>query len=173
VADQLDLTLVYNGTMSTTAHDALATAPNGAPIRRVAWWALAVGVVTGMATDVGLRRHSADVRLTTEAVLLAVAAGIYPAARAGRSADKPEDARHEWLTVAGAMALAAATPWLPPAATSRLLAAGWAGHAAFDLTHHRGSASRLPAWYPQLCAAYDLALAAAIALDRSGDQPSR
>jgi hypothetical protein len=128
-------------------------------------------VVTGVATDVGLRRHSARVRLTTEAVLLAFAAGIYPAARAGRSADKPEDARHEWLTVAAAVALAGATPWLPPTVTRRLLAAGWAGHAAFDVTHHRGTASRLPAWYPQLCAAYDLTLAASIATT-PGDDPT-
>lgn len=48
----------------------------------------------------------------------------------------------------------------PPA--RRVLAVGWVGHSVFDLCIGPSPDSRLPSWYADLCAGYDIAFAAAI-----------
>ena len=48
----------------------------------------------------------------------------------------------------------------PRRAGTHILAAGWLAHAGFDAVHHRNSSSRLPAWYPAVCAGFDIAVAA-------------
>jgi hypothetical protein len=43
-----------------------------------------------------------------------------------------------------------------------LIAAGWAAHAAFDDKHRATPGSRLPGWYADLCAGYDIAFAGSL-----------
>src|SRR3954452_5956607 len=85
---------------------------------------------------------------------LAFAAAIYPAARRrwqldGRSAG-------ELLGVLGYGAASVLAARRPRPRANRLLAAGWASHALFDAAHGHDESSRLPRWYPALCAGYDL-----------------
>ena len=56
----------------------------------------------------------------------------------------------------------AACRQLPPTGT-RIAAAGWASHALFDLAHRHSEGSRLPDWYPAVCAGYDLVVASHLA----------
>jgi hypothetical protein len=47
--------------------------------------------------------------------------------------------------------------------SSALLGGGWLAHAAWDALHARGGGpTRVPAWYPPACAAYDAAVGAAL-----------
>ena len=72
------------------------------------------------------------------------------------------DARlvREAVALVGFTALTAIAARSGNAAGARLLAAGWAGHAVFDLAHDPGRHSRIPEWYPALCAGYDVGVAA-------------
>ncbi|WP_244993218.1 hypothetical protein [Rhodococcus qingshengii] len=54
---------------------------------------------------------------------------------------------------------------LPPGTARRLVAASWAVHPIFDLLHERGPESRLPDWYPAICAGYDLGAAGHLAAE--------
>jgi phage shock protein PspC (stress-responsive transcriptional regulator) len=119
------------------------------------------GVVAGAALAVGVDRLTLRLapahRVVLTAAGLAVAAAIYPAARTRR----PFDAHH--VRVVGALgaysAFVVAATRRDPAARRRLVAAGWASHAAFDAVHDSGEHSLIPAWYPAVCAGYDLATA--------------
>jgi hypothetical protein len=84
---------------------------------------------------------------------------IYPAARGGRGATRAVAARERLAVVATAGVAAAAVTRSDRTAARRMVAAGWASHALFDAVHDRGPTSRLPGWYPAVCAGYDLALA--------------
>jgi hypothetical protein len=79
----------------------------------------------------------------------------WPMTRVGRSALPP---RSSALLAFGAVGAAAARGTSSNAA--RVVAAGWAAHALFDLVHDGGQHSRIPDWYPALCAGYDLSVAA-------------
>jgi hypothetical protein len=82
---------------------------------------------------------------------------VYPAARTDRWVlGGPQ--QHEWLAV-GATAVLAGATWGIPKPARRVVAIGWAAHAAFDLLHEGGTDTRLPRWYPALCAGFDLVLA--------------
>ncbi|MDQ5809035.1 MAG: hypothetical protein M3320_10195 [Actinomycetota bacterium] len=85
---------------------------------------------------------------------LAIAAGIYPAARRRWRLDRQTAGE-----LAGAIGYGTASVLamrLPRPRANRLLAAGWASHALFDAAHGHDEGSRLPRWYPALCAGYDL-----------------
>ncbi|MFC5727555.1 MULTISPECIES: hypothetical protein [Nocardioides] len=41
----------------------------------------------------------------------------------------------------------------------QVAASGWLAHAVFDLTHEPGSGSLFPAWYPAVCAGFDVGVA--------------
>lgn len=53
----------------------------------------------------------------------------------------------------------------PHRAGRRILAAGWLAHAGFDAVHHRNDSSRLPGWYPAMCAGFDVVVAAKLMRD--------
>ncbi|BCF81629.1 hypothetical protein RQCS_11740 [Rhodococcus qingshengii] len=103
-------------------------------------------------------------RTPTYAVGLMVAATVYPVARQGRKVDASIRTR-EWSAAAATGAVLIGGLVLPPSAARRLVAAGWALHPIFDLLHERGSDSRLPDWYPALCAGYDLGVAGILAAE--------
>jgi hypothetical protein len=50
-----------------------------------------------------------------------------------------------------------------PARRRQLVAAGWLAHAGFDAAFVPHDGSRIPAWYPAMCAGYDVALAGRLA----------
>jgi hypothetical protein len=120
--------------------------------------ALVAGAAFAVGTDVLARRASPQ-QLTPAAVGLVGAAVVYPAARAGRPASRAVAARENIAVVSTAAVAAAAATRRDRTAARRLVAAGWASHALFDAVHDRGPSSRLPGWYPAVCAGYDLALA--------------
>ena len=118
----------------------------------------AAGVVAGAGlaelAGRGARRLPAEQRVPTYAAGLAVAAAIDPAARRRWRLDRRSAA--ELLGVLGYGAASVLAARRPEPRASRLLAVGWASHALFDAAHGHDEGSRLPRWYPALCAGYDL-----------------
>jgi len=99
-----------------------------------------------------------DERVGYYAVGLAIAAAIYPANRREWRLDRSTVGELLGLVGYGAASVLAAQRPRPQA--NRLLAAGWASHALFDAAHGHDESSRLPRWYPALCAGYDLVVCA-------------
>jgi hypothetical protein len=123
----------------------------------------AVGVGAALAVDHLVGRRLPRRRVMLQAAGLTAAAVIYPAARARRTVSLPVVRELGALTGFGALSSAAArNP--DTASAARWLAAGWTAHAAFDFAHDGGEHSLIPAWYPALCAGYDLATAAKLLL---------
>jgi hypothetical protein len=91
---------------------------------------------------------------------LVVAAAIYPAARRSLGSG---GLGAELATLGATSAVAGTALGAAPASGRRLVAVGWAAHALFDGLQGTSPDSRLPAWYPALCAGYDLAFAARLA----------
>ncbi len=118
---------------------------------------LAAGALGAMGTMAALRRASPHSTAVLSAAGLATAAAVYPVARRSRPADARAGRELAALAVYGVASVAAARR-VPRQATA-LLAAGWASHAAFDMTHHIDAGTRLPDWYPALCAGYDVVIA--------------
>ena len=123
--------------------------------------AAAAGAIAGILTDVPLRRRGpSGTRLS--ALILVGAAAVYPVA-GGDRASNDEALRGEVSAVLGTAALAVAAWVLPDRVARSVVAAGWVLHAVFDQTHAASAATRLPPWYPALCAGYDVAMAATLA----------
>lgn len=97
---------------------------------------------------------------------LVAAALIYPAARREHPGDRAQ--LIEGASVVAASALAAVTASCPPATGRRIVAAGWAAHAIFDVAQGASYDSRLPDWYALLCAGFDVAFAALLTRGGSG-----
>lgn len=92
---------------------------------------------------------------------LAGAAAVYPLARTGVADRRAFAAELLALASYGTMGVLAAQR---ADSDGRLIAgAGWLLHAVFDLVQGRGQDSRLPRWYPALCAGYDVALVGLLA----------
>jgi hypothetical protein len=123
------------------------------------------GVIAGAAlAEAGARvtrTLPASQQVRNSAAGLALAALIYPAARRRWSRDGRSAAELAGLVVYGTASLLAARQPRPLA--NRLLAAGWASHALFDVAHGHDEDSRLPRWYPAACAGYDLVVAGRLA----------
>src|SRR4051794_26071657 len=110
----------------------------------------------------GARRLPAERHVGFHAAGLAVAAAIYPAARRRWRLDRRSAGELVGVIGYGTASVLAARRPRPRA--NRLLAAGWASHALFDAAHGHDESSRLPRWYPALCAGYDLVVCAHLAL---------
>jgi hypothetical protein len=129
--------------------------PGAEVIARTTGGALA-GAGLGELTARRAGRFPAQQQVVLYAAGLAIVAAIYPAARRRWLLDR--SSAGELLGVFGyGTASVAATRRSRPRAT-RLLAAGWASHALFDVVHGHDEGSRLPRWYPAFCAGYDLVL---------------
>jgi hypothetical protein len=115
----------------------------------------ALGVASGLGlaavTEASLRRYDAGRRRLAYAAFLPLAAAIYPIFRRGGRGSRAGRVEIAALGAYSAFAVAARD--------DRVLAAGWASHAAFDALHHGGDESLIPGWYPAVCAGYDLAVA--------------
>jgi hypothetical protein len=119
--------------------------------------ALVVGAAAGYGADAAAARVAARLRTVGAAAGLVTAAAVYPLARRRLTADTAMTREVATLAATGAVAALART--LAPSRARALLAAAWAAHALFDVTHSSSGDSRLPRWYPAMCAGYDLALA--------------
>ena len=108
-----------------------------------------------------VRRLPADYHVGCYAVGLAAAAAIYPAARRRWRLDRRSAG--ELLGVIGYGTASVLAARRPTPLANRLLAAGWASHAVFDAAHGHDESSRLPRWYPALCAGYDLVVSGHLA----------
>ena len=109
----------------------------------------------------GARGLPADRRVGFYAAGLATAAAIYPAARRRWELDR--QSAGEVLGVVGYGAASVLALRRPRPRANRLLAVAWASHALFDSVHGHDENSRLPRWYPAVCAGYDLVVAARLA----------
>jgi hypothetical protein len=119
----------------------------------------ALGLAAAVAADM-TSRHAPRHRFAMQVAGLPVAAAVYPVARSKR--DVSAHVLREALALIGFTALTAVAARNDAARGARLLAAGWVGHAAFDLVHDAGPHSRIPEWYPPFCAGYDVGVAAGL-----------
>lgn len=120
-----------------------------------------VGLGLGELTGRSVRGLPADQQIALCAAALPAVAAIYPAARRRWRLDRSTVG--ELLGVVGyGTASVVAVRFQRPRAT-RLLAAGWASHALFDVAHGQDEGSRLPRGYPAFCAVYDLIVCAHLA----------
>ena len=103
----------------------------------------------------------AEQQVLLNAAGLAFVALIYPAARRRWRIDR--SSAGELLGLAGYSTASVVAARLSRPRATRLLAAGWASHALFDVAHGHDEGSRLPRWYPAFCAGYDLVLCRHIA----------
>jgi hypothetical protein len=125
----------------------------------------AIGVIAGAGLAEVMARSArelpADYQVPFYAAGLATAAAIYPVARRRWGRDRNSAGELAGLLAYGAASVLAARRARPQA--RRLLAAGWASHALFDAAHGHDETSRLPQWYPAMCAGYDLVVCAHLA----------
>jgi hypothetical protein len=122
--------------------------------------ALVGGALLAVGTDIGTRRIAPASQLVPAAAAgLVTAAVIYPAARVGREVGKGTAVRENVAVGATVAVLGAAVATRRSRSARRIVAAGWLAHAVFDNLHDRGATSRLPSWYPAVCAGYDVAVA--------------
>lgn len=120
--------------------------------------AAAIGAAAAVGADALALRIVPRHRVTAAAGGLVTAAAIYPLARRRTLGDDREKAV---LVAAAVVALGPAA--LSPKAGRALIAVGWLAHAGFDASFHAGADSRIPRWYPAMCAGYDAALAVRLA----------
>lgn len=125
----------------------------------------AAGVAAGAALAAGnlrlTRRVPAERQVALWAAGLTSAAAIYPLARRRWQVDAA--VAREVLGMAAYTAVSVTAGRAASPVGARVAAAGWASHALFDLAHRHSEGSRLPDWYPAVCAGYDLVVAAHLA----------
>lgn len=118
------------------------------------------GVLGGgaaLAVDRAVDRAMPTARTASAATGLLTAAAIYPLARRRGFGSLGEKVV---LLAAGSLVAAAAAR---PEHRTQLIAVGWLAHAGFDAAFsHDPAASRIPSWYPAMCAGYDVALGASL-----------
>lgn len=124
--------------------------------------ALLAGAVLGLVSAEPVRRLGGRRGVLGAGLGLVTAAVIYPAARRDHAPSAALGV--EAGVVLATTALAAVAAGGSPATGRRLLALGWASHAIFDFAQGPSADSRLPGWYAPVCAGYDFAFAARLAL---------
>ena len=127
------------------------------------------GLALSAFVDAPLKKWMPRNRTSSYAARLVVAAAVYPVARQGqvrqgRLVDVSIPIR-EWSAVSATFVVFVGALVLPPSTARRLVAASWAVHPIFDLLHEFGPESRLPDWYPAICAGYDLGVAGLLAAE--------
>jgi hypothetical protein len=123
---------------------------------------LAAGAVLGWVSAQSVRRLGGRGSVIGAGAALVTAAVIYPAARRDRSLSPALAVEGAVVAATTGLAIAAATADVPRG--RRWLAAGWAAHALFDFGQGPSEDSRLPGWYAPVCAGFDVAYAARLAI---------
>jgi hypothetical protein len=117
---------------------------------------LLIGVAAGVPFLLLARRAGAAREMWLYAIGLALAALVYVAfALAGGAAPA-------WVALElGSLLFFSLLALLGLRVSAWFLALGWAAHAAWDLLTHgtQGASLFVPAWYPAVCAGFDLLLA--------------
>lgn len=141
-----------------------STGPDGsgvaAAVRRR--WPSAVGAIAALASVALVLALAEPVRAGVAAWSLLVAAVVYLTWGTARG-----DLEHRpWLAAQTASvvafgAIALVTVAVDPAVGRYVLAAGWLGHAAWDVFHHRADRV-VPRWYAESCMVIDLSVAAVL-----------
>ncbi|MGQ0466865.1 MAG: hypothetical protein ACT4QG_16265 [Sporichthyaceae bacterium] len=132
---------------------------HGIDVKKVA--VLAAGAAAAIVVENLARQRFGRARTELAAAGLVTAAAIYPLAR--REARAGLASARELAGVVAASALVVAAYRTPPGLRRRaVLGAAWVGHAVFDNVHDSGPGGRLPDWYADLCAGYDVAFAGAL-----------
>lgn len=121
------------------------------------------GLLAALLTVAVAAAAPAAARLPILAVLLGVAAGVYPGFAMRQ--ERRGEIRLQWVVALVFAAIAVAglawTPWW--------LAGGWLLHAGWDARHHAGpGGDYVPHAYPALCLAYDVPLAGYVAWIAAG-----
>lgn len=137
----------------------------------VRFLALAAGGLLSIAADRSISHRNPTRRTVVYAAGLMGAAVVYPISHLGRTADSSVLIR-EWIAVLATAAMYVGASILPAQGAARLTAGGWLAHAIFDQGHDRGASSRLPQWYPALCAGFDVGVAALLCVSNA-PVPSR
>ncbi len=137
----------------------------------VRFLAFAAGGLLSIAADRSISRRNPTRRTVVYAAGLVGAAVVYPISHLGRTADSAVLTR-EWIAVLATAAVYVGASILPAQGAARLTAGGWLGHAVFDHGHDRGGSSRLPQWYPMLCAGFDVGVATLLCVSNT-PAPSR
>lgn len=131
--------------------------------------AAGTGLALSALVDAPVKKWMPRYRTPSYAAGLMVAAAVYPVARQGQarlgSMIDVSIPTREWSAVAATFAVFFGALVLPSSSARRLVAASWAIHPIFDLLHERGPDSRLPDWYPAICAGYDLGVAGLLAVE--------
>ncbi|HMU35655.1 MAG TPA: hypothetical protein PKA04_02410, partial [Marmoricola sp.] len=83
---------------------------------------------------------------------------VYPLTRRGWTVS---DGGHLAFATAAVAITATANESVP---ARRVVAGGWLAHAVMDLAVGHGPDSRLPGWYPAVCAGFDIGYAARLAV---------
>jgi hypothetical protein len=123
--------------------------------------AATAGVAGAIATDRAASTRGRRERVVALGLGLAGAAAVYPLARTGLSDRRAAAGEVVALASYGAAGVLAARR---AGTDGHLIAgAGWLLHAVFDLVQGEGEESRLPGWYPALCAGFDVAVAGLLA----------
>jgi hypothetical protein len=129
------------------------------------WWPALVGVAVGVINLVGLEPWRPSDPTTVVLPGLAIAYLVFGAVR--RQLRRPGILRLQLvgLVVFGGCALAAAL--VDPEAGHHIAAAGWIGHAAWDVAHHRDLSHHeavgvVPRGYAEFCIVVDLLVGASL-----------
>ena len=153
--------------MTTSTRTIIPTAASpahtpGALKRR---WPTALGMVATATSLALISPLPAQVQIWVSAWGVLTAAVIYLTWGTARG----DLTARRWLTletvgVLSFAALAIAATATDPASARYVLAAGWLGHAAWDLVHHHADRV-VPRWYAELCMVCDLVVAASLILE--------
>jgi hypothetical protein len=143
------------------------TAPDTSTVAAGGWqrrWPTALGVAATAASLGLVSPLPAQLQTWVSAWGVLTAAVIYLTWGTARGELTPR----RWLTLetAGVLAfgaLAIAASATDPSAARYVLAAGWLGHAAWDVVHHHADRV-VPRWYAELCMVCDLIVAASLIL---------
>jgi hypothetical protein len=127
--------------------------------------AVLAGAVSALTVEEFTRKRLGGARVELAAIGLVTAAAIYPAFRRDQRSSGPALREAAVVVAATGLSLAGRGPVRGPQSSlgrRGLLALGWVAHAAFDDKHRATPGSRLPGWYADLCAGYDIAFAGSL-----------
>ncbi len=148
----------------TLQRDGVA-APSGWLRGMLRWSPLVAGLALGVAVLLDTQPWTPTDVTTLLLPGLALAYLIFGAARG--KLRRPGVARLQTAGLLGFGALALLALFLDPAVGHYVVAAGWLGHAMWDVAHHRDLAQHratgvVPRWYAELCFVVDLLIGASL-----------
>ncbi|MGH3768765.1 MAG: hypothetical protein ACRDS0_26400 [Pseudonocardiaceae bacterium] len=129
------------------------------------WWPIGAGLALGVAVLLDVQPWAPAGITTWWLPVLALIYLIFGAARG--QLGRPGVLRLQTAALLGFGAIALIALFLDPAVGHYVVAAGWFGHAMWDVAHHRDLAQHcstgvVPRWYAEACFVVDLLVGAAL-----------